>query len=1080
MILQERSSGSPTELNSVRPENSINYIRSRIQNKEAIPSNQQRIVFQGTSPNKEEICDILRLNKDEYETIYETASDNANLPCFVTGDASELYGENYKGIPIHIVLAQETLASSYDIRSTFPEIQRAIQEYNCSAVINDKPLLDELCGYIAEPAESSETKTSQSGGAWTIPEWAPQIEGGVDSEAAYIDHIAEKIVSSIEDYKSYNDYLIRYEVLTHVPPIDDNIKREERKTIVKSLVEHFLKISEKTKTDDTDKLFERYFFFYLKSKDKNEPLIKHTRIQQLIECLLFRKNYETDGNYINGINEINDANTINIINSVGSGQSSTLLKLMENIPNEIVSKQGFKLLNLKMRGIKIIQPQEIMERHKNLSIQTISYKQFAGDEKYREYNAQKFWAKGIINKMKTAKKDALKEAALNEDALRDAAINLFLNKSKEKYEQNVIEAAYTASDPKNNVTRMALIRTYYGGKTVEEDTIIEPELYTTSVDKELLLLTGIINIVNEILDSDQSMELYFTFMYLINKQPVSFYNLYDDMKYFNYSDGTSPGILIEELKKAYRTDLCYNMIVPVDENHVKITTSLIKGPSNQLLLATKAIFTSLFKKKVVQIDFGDKPEFKDQEQKDMTTKNLTVINWKYPQSNKIMTKSIGCGFIAKDDIKDESYGVYSNIQEIVDSKKRHNVMAVLSQLVYSTTEMIQHYFKRNTIVYLGSYDPDTIWYNESCKTQIKHRIHAFYEKVESNHFNLYIAFRGSHTGDDWHDIDKKIVEGTAVFFDKRVNAMNSILLKIQNDLADKLNINGNTKTTYTVDTYSCGHSLGGFLALMAAFKSLYGLMQKEVTRNSENFKLVFYKEKPTPKICEEKPTPKKNCEEKPTPKIIPVVFNPFCGTGENTMAIVSTIPKGFVYRIHAGKPDDVLSANDYASLGLQLYRKQMRLNFINMLNTCVFLQNDIAMNEEEEEFYTNSKYEDINYSKKIIYFGLDTYSHLMYNFIGKHALTMQLNEVKDVFENNYKLNSYIDYDSEKLKNIDENNIEDELSPPPAPVPAAAQPTSKAQRAAVAAAAIKRSSQGKRRITYRKNRKERMSYKANRN
>ena len=1071
MAAQERRPGSPTELYRDRPENSINYIRARIQNRESIPSNQRRLLFERTGPNKEEICDILRLNKDEFETIYDTVSENANFPCFVIGDASELYGENYKGMPIHIALVQESLASSYDIRSTFPEIQRAIQEYNCMAVINDKPLLDELCGYIVDPAESGETKTSQSGGAWPIPKWAPQIEGDVDTEEAYVDRVAEKIVSSIEDYKSNNDYLIRNQVLTHIPTIDYNIKREDRKNIIKLHIKSLLSISEKKEIERKDNLLQRFFFFYSKLKDEKAPPPKHTRIRQLIECLLFRKNFsysETNGkSSIKDINEIDDAYTIDTIISVGSKKSSDLLKLMDSIPSEILSSQALQFGYLKTRGIKMIQSQEVMERHTNLEKQPISYKQFAGDHKYRQYNVQKFWAEGIIDEIKTVIK--------NPDIDEAGAKQLL----SQKYEGTVVNAAYDAYKIKNTETRMALIRAYFKDKTVEENTIIKPEVYTTIPDLELLLMTGIINIIDEIIDSDQSMELYFTFMYLINKQPISFYFLYDDIQYFNYADGQASGILTEDLKKAYRTDLCYNMIMPVNNNQVKITTSIIRGSSNQLLCATKAIFTSLFEEKVALIDFGGKPEIKYQEEKDMKTTNLTVINWKYPTKNTIIPTSEGCGFIAKEDIKDESYGVYSNIQGIVDSNKRHNVMAVLSQLTYSTTAMIKTYFKRNTIVYLGSYDPDKNWYLNKCDEQIKHRIHVFYEQVEAFRFNLYIAFRGSHTGDDWHDIDKKIVEGSAVFFDKRVNAMNSMLLKIQNDLADKLNINGDTKTTYNVDTYSCGHSLGGFLALMAAFKSLYGLMQKKVTRNSGIFNLVFSK-------------------ETETPKIIPVVFNPFCGTSENTMAILATIPKGFVYRIHAGKPDSVASANDYASLGLQLYKNHMQLNFINMLNTCVFIEN-ITEDKVEDygfiTFFSNPKFHNVNYSNKS-FSALSTYSHLMYNFIGKHALTMQLNELKKVFDNNYKLNSYIDYDSETPKNINDNDVEDELSPqppalindndvevsPPPPalaaaVPALNHPIGKPLHNAVASAAIKRSlAQGPRRRTYRK---KRMSYKANR-
>ena len=103
---------------------------------------------------------------------------------FVTGDASEMYGSTYAGIPLHKVLLQETIANLINIDDVFIEIQREINNHDCIAKCEGRPTLDQLCGYIAEPAvfkpaagESAALEPTKGGARTTrgvsiIPDWA--------------------------------------------------------------------------------------------------------------------------------------------------------------------------------------------------------------------------------------------------------------------------------------------------------------------------------------------------------------------------------------------------------------------------------------------------------------------------------------------------------------------------------------------------------------------------------------------------------------------------------------------------------------------------------------------------------------------------------------------------------------------------------------------------------------------------------------------------------------------------------------------------------------------------------------------
>jgi hypothetical protein len=341
-----------------------------------------------------------------------------------------------------------------------------------------------------------------------------------------------------------------------------------------------------------------------------------------------------------------------------------------------------------------------------------------------------------------------------------------------------------------------------------------------------------------------------------------------------------------------------------------------------------------------------------------------------------------------------------------------------------------------------------MWKASDTCDPIKDRIHTFYEIREPfinrdqqldarrmgppGIINVYIVFRGSHTNDDWKDIDSRIVAGDAVFFDKRINIIEGIIPDIQNVLLEKLQGNA----IYTVNMYSCGHSLGGFLALMAAFKSvLNGVLFKTKTKSGGNI------------ICKYKST------------IIPVVFNPFCGWGVNTMNIIKCIPLGYVYHVY--DPANTYGLfTDQASLGLVTYISSTHLYLYKVQNRCGQFQ-------KSQRVFSNSIYNRTNYKYKNTIDG-QTAAHLMHNFIGENYMSILLNEKTNIVNTYTKLNSYRNFNGDEFNRPHADKIpiwygtflhEDDVLPAPAaPAPEGGMAT------------------GQRRRTYRK---KRMSYKANR-
>ncbi len=224
------------------------------------------------------------------------------------------------------------------------------------------------------------------------------------------------------------------------------------------------------------------------------------------------------------------------------------------------------------------------------------------------------------------------------------------------------------------------------------------------------------------------------------------------------------------------------------------------------------------------------------------------------------------------EIQKTEYTLNNDILPIIktrSSENDHSYCAIMSQLVYLTQDIVSTFFKRDCI-YLGGFDEDPDWKIRG--VSIKHRIHAWYQQLTAgNEYKIYIAVRGSHTTRDWVHADYNISAGTVHWYEERVHRMPTIVKKIQQAFANAIN-----KTPLTqhikVKMYSCGHSLGGLMALMFSYTSLMKPFSSKLVRNGKNITFVDY--------------------------IYPVAFNPFCGFHQSLYNALTLLPCGHVYRVY--------------------------------------------------------------------------------------------------------------------------------------------------------------------------------------
>jgi len=303
----------------------------------------------------------------------------------------------------------------------------------------------------------------------------------------------------------------------------------------------------------------------------------------------------------------------------------------------------------------------------------------------------------------------------------------------------------------------------------------------------------------------------------------------------------------------------------------------------------------------------------------------------------------------------------------------HTHFGIMSHLVYLTTDIVKQYFKHTDIKYLKEFDPDPDWVVNGIA--IKHRIHTWYKlerspiKGTANKISVYIAVRGSHTTRDWHLADFSITWGTAPFFDERVAQIPNLIKQIQTALVEKIRIQYISDVTrgagipalveknkFSVNMYSTGHSLGGFLALMFAYKSLTGVASEILSLNVGTTKFAFNQ------------------------YIYPVGFNPFIGIHDKCKDAIKLIPYGYAYRIY--------STGNESGGAETLARASTNIagNYLDLGDTASCALDDPSDYRININQFLNHHYKTYWYNSGLISKlgipGFMTHAHIMMQFIG--------------------------------------------------------------------------------------------------
>jgi hypothetical protein len=819
-------------------------------------------------PKLKEISTILKTNKIKMTTASSFQENDQAV--FILGDASDVFENVYKGMPLHVV-ATQIAAANYYVRNTFTGIQKTINFFDSLYTNTGQPKLDSLCGYVAEEAES---KAETSGGGW-IQEGGNPIWIKDEHEKGVISSIAIKIGP------------------------DANI------AIIQGILK---KIKEKVSSNKTTPEFtsyERFLFFYFHLHGKKEKTKRNDRYIQLINAVCFKQDHKADGSYhINKIPKDLSNASFEIAWATASKMNTSLA--ITNTPSHILTYS---------------------------TIYTIPI--MAGDSLHGMFsstynNKKRFQIKQMnyINTIQPVRKETIRYEDING--------------------QN-------------------------------------PTRFLSTDERQLLVHATFIRIISDIMTSENPKELYYTFMRLIHSN-YKVVPEYTDVKkdydeYFKLD-------IVKDNHSIIRMDLCYNMIAPIkiDEN---ITYALIpeiirNDKSENLRNVIKNMYLSIFKipEQASPLSFSRGDTKVDKTEETFNINSIRIIKYDYPDTVSFRKTESTCNIVV-DKQSGDSVAAYLGISSMIE--QNHRLMAILSQLAYCKTNRIKTFFtERNPIKYLKSYDEDPLWKDKNCNI-IKHKIHAFYRIMNNNTMNIYIAFRGSHTSDDWNDIDTKITQGRAVFFDKRVHEISNAINMIQNEIANKV------VGTYKVQIYSCGHSLGGFLALMAAYRSLTSLVRARIQKkHGEKTSVHTY-----------------------NTKIIPIVFNPFCGFENNIMLALSCIPLGYIYRVYSKHKDAAEFHSDIASLGIIKYKDSMQFNFYNVKNIC----------ESFENYYFIEKYRNFEGKEKITEYliergytpkglkGLIGPAHTLYNFLGMYWYSISTSEMNTM----WNLHSYKDIEGNDKK-----------------------------------------------------------------
>ena len=148
--------------------------------------------------------------------------------------------------------------------------------------------------------------------------------------------------------------------------------------------------------------------------------------------------------------------------------------------------------------------------------------------------------------------------------------------------------------------------------------------------------------------------------------------------------------------------------------------------------------------------------------------------------------------------------------------------------------------KNQELIYIGSEIPD-VTYKGQAENYGVYSLHCFLLKTTSFHlsgekkynFEIIFAFRGSQSSNDWLLHDLTIASG---YFDKTEFASLRTNRAITN-LLEKLDNYSWPENSTITNTYSCGHSLGGTMAINLAQKVISdGLFKREGILRMVNIK----------------------------------------------------------------------------------------------------------------------------------------------------------------------------------------------------------------------------------------------------
>jgi hypothetical protein len=244
------------------------------------------------------------------------------------------------------------------------------------------------------------------------------------------------------------------------------------------------------------------------------------------------------------------------------------------------------------------------------------------------------------------------------------------------------------------------------------------------------------------------------------------------------------------------------------------------------------------------------------------------------------------------------YDDYGTMREmpvnIVNPVNTDNIIAALmSSSAYLPSDVKRKQLFK-THEYLISFLPDPEWIYEG--TEVKHRLDVYFKMDKENlgikpsNVDLYFVFRGSHTSTDWNREDIEISYKDAAKHNRNIYSFPLVFIKAIQLLFTRINeiINEsksiNTSFDFNLNTYSTGHSLGGFMATMFSYYSLT-FIQDKYTKTIINHAITL-------KLTRN--------------YVHAIVFNPFYSSNINVAEFITLLPEGTAYIIEQDDASKIL------------------------------------------------------------------------------------------------------------------------------------------------------------------------------